>query len=110
MKTKKQKLNEIPRLDKKTGLYRYPKDLRALPNLASYFPKVKIVVDSEQSKEQVLKAIEYIHYLECIDSDFMAVNAFMHLYLFPGSVEVDPNRDFDYGPHRDDIKPKKQKK
>lgn len=97
MKTKKQ-TSDIPKLDKKTGLYKYPKEINM--RTSKYFPMVKIVVDSEQSKQQILNAIEYIHNLECIDSDFMAVNSLMHLYLYPDSVEVRPDYDFNLGAQR----------
>lgn len=90
----------IPKLDESTGIYRYPKD-DTNPNRYAeaknippeYFPKIKIIVDSEQSKEQILKALEYLHY-EDIDTDLMAVNCLVHHYLYPGSVEVNPDYNF----------------
>lgn len=103
MKIKKFKENieyVSPLKDDETGLYIYPgedNEVKAKDIPSEYFPKVKIIVDSEQSKEQILKALEYIHYLSCIDSKFMAVNSIMHMYLFPDSVEVNVDYNFDYG-------------
>lgn len=59
----------------------------------------QIIVDSEQSKDQILKALEYLHY-EDIDTDLMAVNSLVHHYLFPGSIEVNPDYDFNVGQQR----------
>ena len=83
---------------KKHGMYVHP----AEPDRAhdQYFPKIKIITDSEDSKEQLLKALEYIHNLNCVNSDYIAVNSLMHYYLFPGSIEVKPDYDFDPGPQR----------
>lgn len=105
MKTFKQH-QAIPKVDKKTGMYRYPKyknkpggyaDSKDIPE--EFWPKVKIIIDSEQSKDQLLKAIEHIHYSD-VDNDYMAVNSLMHLYLFPGSIEVKPDYDFNLGDQR----------
>ena len=53
-----------------------------------YVHITEIVVPTEHDKEQLLKAFEYIHYLEDIDPDFMAVNVIMHLYLRPEMIKV----------------------
>ena len=105
MKTFQEHKN-IPKTDKKTGLFKYPKDKKkpggysdAKDIPTEYFPKVKIIVDSEQSKDQILKALEYLHYAD-IDTDLMAVNGLVHLYLFPGAVEVKPDYDFNVGEQR----------
>ena len=53
------------------------------------WPKIiKIIVDNEDSKQQLLKASEYIHNLYTINSDFMMVNTLMHLYMAPDLIEV----------------------
>ena len=88
-----------PSIDKETGMYMYPKNTENISD--NFWSKIKIIVNSEGSKQQVLKALEYIHNLECIDSDFMPVNSLMHLYLYPDSVEVKPDYNFDYGKPRD---------
>lgn len=97
---------KIPKLDESTGLYRYPTDeskpggyVEAKDIPPEFFPKIKIIVDSEQSKDQILKALEYLHY-EDIDTDLMAVNSLVHHYLFPGSIEVNPDYDFNVGQQR----------
>lgn len=48
----------------------------------------KITVPTEEDKEQLLLACEYIHNLKDIDSDYMMVNMLMHLYEHPDLVEV----------------------
>lgn len=48
---------------------------------------IKIIVDSEEVKQQLLAESEYIHYLECIDSD--KANSLMHLYVAPQVIVVD---------------------
>lgn len=48
----------------------------------------KIIVPTEEDKKQLLLASEYIHNLSDIDSDYMMVNALMHLYLNPELIEV----------------------
>ena len=53
-----------------------------------YVSLTEIVVPTEHDKEQLLKAFEYIHYLEDIDPDYMAVNTIMHLYLRPDKIKV----------------------
>ena len=94
----------VPRKDKKTGMYKYPKEMLNPRNMnvtipLEYWPKMKMIVNSEETKEQILAAIEHIHYSDA-DGDFIAVNCLRHMYLHPGFVEVDPDYDFDCGPER----------
>lgn len=48
----------------------------------------EIVVPTEYDKEQLLLAIEYIHYLRNINLDYLAVNTLAHLYLNPELITV----------------------
>lgn len=48
----------------------------------------KLVVPSERDKQQLLKAIEYLHD-QNIDTDYYAVNTLVHLYEHPEKIEVD---------------------
>jgi hypothetical protein len=96
-KFSKESIKIIPKKDKKTGMYVYPENAEAKNIPVNFFPKVKIITDSEESKEQLLKALEYIHNLSCIDPNFIPVNGLMHLYLFAESVEVKPNYNFNLG-------------
>ena len=95
----------MPKLDRKTGLYKYPREKKGKHNIdvaripTEYFPKIKIIVDSEQSKEQVLKALEHLHSSD-IDTDLIAVNSLVHTYLFPDLVQVKPDYDFNPGKQR----------
>lgn len=56
---------------------------------ASHFSGVRIVVDSEVAKQQILLALRYIHDLREIDLDYVAVNYLAHLYETPEAIEVD---------------------
>lgn len=47
----------------------------------------KIIVPTQEDKEQLLLAIEYIHNCN-IDTDYMMVNTLAHLYKHPEIVEV----------------------
>jgi hypothetical protein len=58
------------------------------PSEQKFLGEIKIVVESDQAKEQLLLALEYIHDLREIDTDFMAVNALVHLYQQPNCIEV----------------------
>lgn len=51
----------------------------------------QIVVNSEEAKEQLLLALEYIHYLHEIDTDLLAVNVLVHQYLYPENIIVQPD-------------------
>lgn len=50
---------------------------------------VKIVVDSEEAREQLMIASSYIHNLTEVDTDFIAVNILAHLYMDPDSIVVE---------------------
>lgn len=47
---------------------------------------IKIIVDSQEIKDELLNESEYIHYLECIDSDKAGI--LMHIYLHPELIEI----------------------
>lgn len=49
---------------------------------------IKIIVDTEEEKQQVLAASKHIHDSRDIDPDIPMVNTFMHLYQAPHLVEV----------------------
>lgn len=49
----------------------------------------QIVVKTESDKNQLLLASKYIHDLDCIDTDYMAVNYIAHLYTNPELICVD---------------------
>lgn len=53
-----------------------------------YVTITKIIVPTQQDKEQLLEAFKYIHDLECIDTDYMAVNSIAHIYEHPDLIEV----------------------
>lgn len=48
----------------------------------------KIVVPTEEDKQQLLAACKYIHDLSEIDTDILAVNTLAHLYHAPELIEV----------------------
>lgn len=47
-----------------------------------------ITVDSEETKQQLLLALHYIHNLSEIDTSYIAVNALVHLPLDPSRIIV----------------------
>lgn len=49
---------------------------------------IKIVVDTEQEKQELLAASEHIHYTFSVDTDIPMVNFIAHLYLAPELIEV----------------------
>lgn len=48
-----------------------------------------ISVKNEYTKSQLLQALEYIHHLREIDTDFIAVNALAHLYRNPELIVIE---------------------
>jgi len=69
-------------LDYPIGLHRY--ETKKVQAIAIE----EIVVNSEYAKEQLLMALEYLHYLRGIDTDYVAVNELTHLYLSPELITV----------------------
>ena len=57
---------------------------------------LKIIVKTEEEKQEMLKASKYIHdfSLYGLDADIMGVNRFMHLYMSPECIEVRPDENF----------------
>lgn len=54
---------------------------------------IKILVDSEQEKKELLEASRYLHDLRCINSHHNdMVNFLMHFYCNPDLVEVKDER------------------
>ena len=51
----------------------------------------KIVVETEEDKQQLLLASEYIHGLRNVDTDYMGANMLAHLYTNPELIEVQSN-------------------
>ena len=52
---------------------------------------IKIIVNSQELKDKLLKESEYIHDLEYIDSD--KANTLMHIYMNPDMIEVNQKED-----------------
>ena len=67
------------------GLERYPTD----ENEKNEFVTIsKIIVPTERDKEQLLKALKYIHDNPYIDKEYYAVNTLSHMYQVPNLIEV----------------------
>lgn len=67
------------------GLERYPTD----GDTKNYIVTIsKIIVPTERDKEQLLKALKYIHDSRCIDTEYYAVNTLAHIHLVPHLIEV----------------------
>jgi hypothetical protein len=50
---------------------------------------MKIIVKSQELKDKLLAESEYIHWLECIDSDL--AGTLMHIYMNPDMIIVEEN-------------------
>jgi hypothetical protein len=48
---------------------------------------VRIFVETEEEKKDLLRQSKYVHYLEEIDSDL--ANTLMHIYMNPDCIIVD---------------------
>ena len=48
----------------------------------------KIVVPTQEDKEQLLLASRYVHNLRNIDTDINGANVLAHLYIAPDLIEV----------------------
>ncbi len=49
---------------------------------------IKIEVETDEDKEQLLLASEYIHGLRNINTDYRGANLLAHLYLVPDKIVV----------------------
>lgn len=52
---------------------------------------IKIIVNSQELKDKLLKESKYIHDLEYIDSD--KASTLMHIYMNPDIIELKPKED-----------------
>ena len=53
----------------------------------------KILVPTLEDKQQLLAAFKYLHDLNEIDTDILAVNTIAHLYHNPDLIEVQANNE-----------------
>ena len=51
---------------------------------------IKIIVSSEQEKQELIEASRHIHYLRDANLDLEGVNFLAHLYLAEFLIMVDP--------------------
>lgn len=51
---------------------------------------IKIIVSTEEEKQQLLEASEHIHYAN-VDTDLPMVNTIAHLYQAPDLIVVQPD-------------------
>ena len=75
------KINKY-RFNKKLNRYNHSGDVQ------KWIKLVKIVVETEEDKEQLLLASKYIHNLRNIDTDIMGANMLAHLYTDPDLIVV----------------------
>lgn len=50
---------------------------------------IRIIVSTEEEKQQLLEASEHIHDAD-VDTDIPMVNTLCHLYMAPHLIAVDP--------------------
>lgn len=48
----------------------------------------KIIVPTEEDKQELMESFEHIHYSD-VDSDYITVNSLMHEYLYGSNIIVD---------------------
>ena len=59
---------------------------------------IKIIVNTEKEKEDLLAASRYIHDLRCIDTNHNdMVNTVCHIHMAPFLIEVDPDLPRSWG-------------
>jgi hypothetical protein len=80
------RLNRLP--EAYPDLNRWKEDVHSSEQ--DWFKLKKIIVATEEDKEQLLLASRYIHDLRELDTGYMAVNYLAHLYMSPWMVVVDP--------------------
>lgn len=54
---------------------------------------IKIIVSSEEEKEELLNGSEHIHDLHDLDTDIPGANFLSHLYMAPHLIEVKPENN-----------------
>ena len=71
--------------------YYYPSGLTRFTSKKPHPPIdiSKIVVNNEYTKNQLILALEYIHHLREIDTDFEVVNTLAHMYRNPDLISVE---------------------
>ena len=52
---------------------------------------MKIIVKTQEEKDQLIAASEYLHYLKNIDTDIPMINSICHIYLYPEMIEIQNN-------------------
>ncbi len=58
-------------------------DYKDLKNIN--WTKYKIIVPTEEDKQEILEAFEHLHYTDC-DTDYVTVNQLIHEYLTPNKT------------------------
>lgn len=67
---------------------RYPKDATNIDWSKFKFVKFKIVVPTKQDASELKQAFEYIHNIQELDTDYVAVNQLAHQYLDDGGCNI----------------------
>jgi hypothetical protein len=76
--------DEACNMDEHRLMERYPDDDR----VPQYVAITEIIVPSERDKDQLLRAIKYLHDNRTIDTDYYAVNSLVHMYEAPDRIKV----------------------
>jgi hypothetical protein len=76
---------------------RYPEDDNKITS--DIFTRYKIIVETEQDKQELKEAFKHIHDSRDIDNSYVIINQLMHEYLVDGSdnILVIPNLWCDRG-------------
>lgn len=73
-------------MDEHRLMERYPEEGSGQEPM--YVAITEIVVPTERDKDQLLRAIKYLHDNRTIDTDFYAVNSLVHMYRAPDRIKV----------------------
>lgn len=57
---------------------------------------MQIFVGTEEDKQQLLLALEYLHNMRETDTDYTAVNYLVHTYLHPELIRVKPWKEIEH--------------
>ena len=80
--------DEAWNMDEHRLMERYPEEGSGVD--PQYVDITEIIVPTERDKDQLLRAIKYLHDNRTIDTDFYAVNTLVHMYHVPERIKVKP--------------------
>jgi hypothetical protein len=86
-----------------SAAYRQPIGLKRYPAVGLSNGIESITVETEEDKEQLLLALRYLHDLRELDTDYVAFDDLVHMYLSPDLIKVAKHAASEYIIHVDDL-------